>query len=303
MEAAPGCAAGGARLGEVSPACTAARRWRRCRSTEFPPGTSWQYEPKWDGFRCLAFRDGTKSSCNPSREAAGALLSRYGRGTARALKAKQFVLDGEIVVPMDGRLLFDDLLMRIHPAASRVKKLAAETRRRIIVFDLLADARRQARSLTSRSLSGARTLETFARPHFSGHAAFALSPATPDWRRQEMAPGVGGEPRRHHRQAARSPLSLGRARRMQKIKRRRTADCVVGGFRYAEGRRVSARCCSASTTTKDCSIMSASRRASRLKDRRMITRFEALIRPPGFTGQQAGRSQPVEHRRSSEWQP
>jgi len=96
---------------------------------QLPSGANWQYEPKWDGFRCLAFRDGDRVVLQSK---SGQPLARYFPELVDALlhlKAKQFVLDGEIVVPIKGRLSFDDLLMRIHPAASRIKKLADETPR------------------------------------------------------------------------------------------------------------------------------------------------------------------------------
>src|SRR4051794_23007330 len=108
---------------------------------EIPTGGEWQYEPKWDGFRCVAFRDGDKIELQSK---SGQPLARYFPDLVAALlslKAKRFVLDGEIVVPISGRLSFDDLLMRIHPAASRVKKLAAEHPATYIVFDLLEDER------------------------------------------------------------------------------------------------------------------------------------------------------------------
>src|SRR5947207_10696051 len=106
-----------------------------------PTGENWQYEPKWDGFRCLAFRDGDEVELQSK---AGQPLGRYFPEmieAIRALKAKKFVLDGEIVVPVGTSLSFDDLLQRIHPAESRIKKLAEERPARYIVFDLLADAR------------------------------------------------------------------------------------------------------------------------------------------------------------------
>src|SRR5437773_3575918 len=108
---------------------------------QLPSGANWQYEPKWDGFRCLAFRDGDQVALQSK---SGQPLARYFPELVDALlhlKAKQFALDGEIVVPIKGRLSFDDLLMRIHPAASRIKKLAAETPAKLIVFDLLVDER------------------------------------------------------------------------------------------------------------------------------------------------------------------
>src|SRR5688572_22946538 len=147
---------------------------------EIPTSAGWQYEPKWDGFRCLAFRDGAKVEL---RSKAGQPLGRYFPDVVAALKtvkAKRFVLDGEIVVPADGgrTLSFDALLQRIHPAESRVKKLAAETPAWLVVFDLLADG---AVSWVKRPLRERRErLEGFARKNFpAGEAArLRLSPAT-----------------------------------------------------------------------------------------------------------------------------
>ena len=107
---------------------------------DLPKGSEWHYEPKWDGFRCLAFRDGNRVDLESK---SGKPLTRYFPELVEALRtfrAKQFVLDGEIVIPVDGDLSFDDLLMRIHPAATRVAKLSKESPSRFIVFDLLVDA-------------------------------------------------------------------------------------------------------------------------------------------------------------------
>src|SRR5689334_17709346 len=106
---------------------------------EIPRGDNWQYEPKWDGFRCLAFRKGDEVILQSK---AGQPLGRYFPEMVAALqnlKQAQFVLDGEIVIMRDGHLSFDDLLMRIHPAASRIKKLSQETPVTYLVFDLLVD--------------------------------------------------------------------------------------------------------------------------------------------------------------------
>src|ERR1700752_4908929 len=94
---------------------------------QMPGGSEWQYEPKWDGFRCITFRDGAKLDLQSK---SGKLMTRYFPelvATLAQLRPKQFVIDGEIVVPSDGAFSFDALLQRIHPAASRVRKLAAET--------------------------------------------------------------------------------------------------------------------------------------------------------------------------------
>jgi ATP-dependent DNA ligase len=106
---------------------------------EIPVGDDWQYEPKWDGFRCLAFRNG-KDVFLQSK--AGQPLARYFPDVVaqiQALKAKRFVLDGELVIPIGKVLSFDELQLRLHPAATRVQKLAAAHPALLIVFDLLAD--------------------------------------------------------------------------------------------------------------------------------------------------------------------
>src|SRR5712671_2977976 len=117
---------------------------------QLPSGADWQYEPKWDGFRCLAFRDGDDVFLQSK---SGQPLGRYFPDlveSLRSLRARKFVLDGEIVIPVAGRLSFDELLLRVHPAASRVQKLASEHPAMLIVFDLLANER--GRSLVDESL-------------------------------------------------------------------------------------------------------------------------------------------------------
>ncbi|HWZ60893.1 MAG TPA: ATP-dependent DNA ligase [Gemmatimonadaceae bacterium] len=196
-----------------------------------PVGPEWQYEPKWDGFRCLVFRDGDVVDL---RSKAGKPLGRYFPdivAAALGLRAPRFVLDGEIVVPVDGTLSFDQLLQRIHPAASRVKMLAATYPALLVVFDLLADAQ----SLVRRPLAERRrALEAFP---LSG--AVRLSPATTDiavarrWLGRTRTGLDGVVAKRLD-----MPYAAGTREGMEKVKRVRTADCVVGGFRYATRGRV-----------------------------------------------------------------
>ena len=118
---------------------------------EIPEGENWLYEPKWDGFRCLAFRKGSEVLLQSK---SGQPLGRYFPEMVEALRQlphKQFVLDGEIVIMRGGKLSFDDLLMRIHPAESRIRKLSKETPASYLVFDLLVDEK--GRSLIERPLS------------------------------------------------------------------------------------------------------------------------------------------------------
>ena len=151
------------------------------RVDKIPEGQGWQYEPKWDGFRALVFRDGATLTIQSK---AGQPLDRYFPELADAflrLDADSFVLDGEIVVPIEGRLSFDDLLQRIHPAASRIKKLSEQTPARFFAFDLLAGpARAGAVSHVEKSLSERRKLLEDFVARYEGAPTIQLSPATED---------------------------------------------------------------------------------------------------------------------------
>src|SRR5436190_260741 len=145
---------------------------------EIPTGDDWQYEPKWDGFRCIAFRDCDNAHLQSK---SGQPLARYFPDVVEAIRklpAKRFVLDGELAIPVNGALSFDELQLRLHPAASRVAKLAKEHPAIFIVFDLLGQDRQ---SLLKKPLRDRRKLlEKFARQNFKSIAGIRLSPATTD---------------------------------------------------------------------------------------------------------------------------
>jgi ATP-dependent DNA ligase len=199
---------------------------------KLPSGKQWQYEPKWDGFRCLAYRDHRAIDL---RSRNSRPLTRYFPEIERALLrpiAQRFVLDGEIVVPVDGELSFDYLLERIHPAASRARELARETPAAYIVFDLLVDE--HGHDLTSLTLAERRAkLGALFKKQFANTSVVQLSPYTTDRSIAEewLSGRVGTDgviaKRRDY------PYSSGDRSGMLKIKRMRTADCVVGGFRLA----------------------------------------------------------------------
>ena len=271
---------------------------------EIPVGNQWQYEPKWDGFRCLAFRDGPRVKLQSK---AGQPLARYFPELVAALlklAVKTFVLDGEIVIPVAGRLSFDELLMRIHPAASRVKKLSAEFPAMLIVFDLLTDGR--GRSLVTEPLAKRRPLlERFAARYFAGHDDIRLSPATPrlatakQWFRK-----TGGDLDGIIAKRLDMPYRSGERDAMVKIKHRRTADCVVGGFRYAEGKKVIGSLLLG--LYDDAGLLHHVGFTSSFKaaDRKPVTeRVEGLIAPPGFTGRAPGGPSRWSTKRSTQWQP
>jgi len=133
---------------------------------DLPVGDEWAYEPKWDGFRCLAFRDGDAIEL---RSKANKPLGRYFPDVIAALGrlgATRFVLDGEILIPFEDRLSFEQLLMRIHPAASRVQKLAQATPAVFVAFDMLLSNR--GGSMVDLAFAERRArLEKFAAGHFT----------------------------------------------------------------------------------------------------------------------------------------
>ena len=196
---------------------------------QLPRGPEWQYEPKWDGFRCLVFREGNdvylQSKSRP--------LARYFPEVVASmleLPATQFVLDGELVIPVGDQLSFDDLLLRLHPAESRVRKLAAEIPASYIAFDLLQET--GGRSLLEAPLAVRRpALELFAAENFMHNVH--LSPVTYDAdKAHEWFRETGGGLDGIIAKLIDAPYTTGERTGMRKYKHLRTAECVVGGFRY-----------------------------------------------------------------------
>jgi ATP-dependent DNA ligase len=269
-----------------------------------PTGDNWQYEPKWDGFRCIAFRDGDKVDLQSK---SGQPLARYFPEVAEALlklKANQFVIDGEIVVPVKGKFSFDDLLMRIHPAASRIKKLSQETPAKLIVFDLLVDDRAQA--LVDLPLAQRRKkLDAFAKKHFSKNKSIELSPCTDELKiAKEWLAGAGVDLDGVIAKRADLTYQSGNRHGMVKVKRLRTADCVVGGFRYAsEGKVIGSLLLG--LYDDDGLLHHVGFSSSFKSDERatLTKKLEKLIKPPGFTGNAPGGPSRWATERSAEWQP
>jgi ATP-dependent DNA ligase len=200
---------------------------------EIPTKGNWQYEPKFDGFRGLVFRD-RETVIIQSK--AGQPLERYFPELVAALLQipdEHFVIDGEIVVSIHGHLDFDALLQRIHPAASRIQRLSRETPASINLFDLLETS---GRVLTDQPLRERRkALQEWAEQNLQGIPALRLAPVTHGvaqanrWLSELAGEGYDGVIAK----LLDEPYHSGDRRGMQKIKRIRTADCVVGGFRYA----------------------------------------------------------------------
>ncbi|MEV7781785.1 ATP-dependent DNA ligase [Kitasatospora sp. NPDC088351] len=192
---------------------------------EIPPGM--QYEAKWDGFRTVVFRDGDEVELG-SRT--GKPLTRYFPELAEALRRElppRCVLDGEVVIAREGRLRFEELLERIHPAASRVRLLAERTPASFVAFDLLAlgDAALLDEPLSRRRPALEAALAGATDPVFTAPASLDREVAR-TWFAQYEGAGLDGVVAKPLDQ----PYRPGE-RTMFKIKHERTADCVVAGYR------------------------------------------------------------------------
>jgi ATP-dependent DNA ligase len=267
-----------------------------------PEEPGWQFEPKWDGFRCLAFRAGTEIDL---RAKSGKPLARYFPEIVAllgALKPNRFVLDGELVIPLGRTLSFAALQMRIHPAKSRIEKLAAETPASLILFDMLLDE--TGKSLIEAPLTTRRAaLEQFFNKARAGKW-LKLSPCTTNRSQAERWLNAGDGARDGVIAKRSDGPYLAGERAMLKVKKIRTADCVVGGFRYESGSR--------QVGSLLLGLYNDEGRLDHVgftatitdKERPALTKMlEALISPPGFTGNAPGGPSRWSNERSGEWEP
>lgn len=267
-----------------------------------PVGDGWQFEPKWDGFRCLAFRTAAKVELMAK---SGKPLTRFFPEIANALAAVPsrhgFVVDGELVIAVNGKLSFEALQMRLHPAQSRIERLSRETPARIILFDCLMDPR--GKSVAAAPLTERRAaLEAF--------FAAADSPAldlTPFTRDRAIAQGW-----LDHLTADLDGIVYKRldgpyvpgARTMLKVIRIRTADCVVGGFRYGANSKLVGSLLLGLYNDKgllDHVGFTSGLSGEALEP--LTRRLESLVSPPGFTGDAPGAPSRWSSERSVQWQP
>jgi ATP-dependent DNA ligase len=280
--------------------------------SEIPEGDNWEYEPKWDGFRCLAFRDGKNVELQSK---SGQTLGRYFPEIVDALlklKASKFVLDGELVIPAGTAgvspatlgFSFDDLLQRIHPAASRVAKLSQETPAHFIVFDLLVDD--SGKPIHQLPLSKRREkLESFAKKYLARNPTVELSPKTKsvalarEWLSTSGIKLDGIIAKRLD-----LPYRSGERDGMQKVKRMRTADCVVGGFRYAtKGKVVGSLLLGLYDDNGLLHHVGYTSSFNEAQKKQLTKKLEALIAPPGFTGNRPGGPSRWSTKKTSEWEP
>jgi len=269
-------------------------------AAELPEGEGWQYEPKWDGFRCLARRDGAEITLTSK---SGKPLARYFPDVVEMLhrlKTKQFLVDGELIIPAGDALSFEALQLRLHPAESRVRKLATETPAELMVFDLLELGGKPVAALPL--CKRREMLEIFFRKNET--TGLQLSPMTCDrsvalgWLKRSGG-ALDGVIAKRVDQDYRSG-----ERAMIKVKQQRTADCVVGGFRYAEKKKEVGSLLLGLYDDQGLlnhvgftsAIPSAERSA-------LTKKLKALIEPPGFTGSAPGGPSRWNTERTGQWEP
>jgi ATP-dependent DNA ligase len=269
---------------------------------ELPRTGEWQFEPKWDGFRCLAFKQGKNVEL---RAKSGKPLTRYFpeiAATFRDLEAKQLILDGELLITQGKRLSFDALQMRLHPAQSRIEKLSRETPALFMAFDLLLDP--SGNSLLDKPLHQRRSALDTLFQRLGKQPLLRLSPYSRKladaraWLRRGGSDldGVVAKP-------LDEPYRPGE-RAMIKVKCLRTADCVVGGFRYATGSKQVGSLLLGLYNAEGKLDHVGFTSGIKESDRPALTKkLERLRGGPGFTGSAPGGPSRWSTERSAEWVP
>jgi ATP-dependent DNA ligase len=267
---------------------------------DLPVGGTWQYEPKWDGFRCLTYvRQGEVRLFSKS----GKRLDRYFPEIADILAQSTnstWVLDGELTVRIDDSLSFGALQARLHPAASRIERLSNETPARYVAFDCLQDG---ARNLIDAPFRQRRAALADLISGFD-HSPIFLSEATQDVdRARRWLDESGGDTDGLIAKDLDAPYQPGE-RAMVKVKRQRSADCVVGGFRYATNKPIVGSLLLGLYDEAGKLNHVGYTSALSVAERRALTpRLEKMIAKPGFSGRSPGGPSRWSTDRSGDWQP
>ena len=267
-----------------------------------PKEPGWQFEPKWDGFRCLAFKAGAEVVLQAK---SGKPLTRYFPEVVEAVRQAAFqrlVLDGELAIPEGESISFDALQLRLHPAESRIRKLAKETPAIFILFDCLLGPRN--RSLLDAPLTERRRQLESVFGKIAGDDTFRLSPYTREASdAKKWLNRAGGELDGVVAKRIDGPYMPG-VREMLKIKCLRTADCVVGGFRYAQGtREVGSLLLGLYDDKGKLDHVGFTSTIARADRAALTKKLQKLRKPPGFTGNAPGGPSRWSTERTGEWEP
>lgn len=267
-----------------------------------PRDPGWQFEPKWDGFRCLVFREGREVELKAK---SGKSLNRFFPDMVSViadLSAKKLVLDGELLIAVDGAFSFDALQMRLHPSTTRVAKLSGEHPATFVAFDCLISE--TGRSLLDVPFEDRRQALDQLLERTGESEAFSGTPFTRDLKKAERWLR-GAQVQTDGVIAKRLDLAYQAGERaMLKVKRMRTADCVVGGFRYENNRKVVGSLLLGLYDENGLLHHVGFTSALSAEEKPALTkRLEKLIAPPGFTGDAPGGPSRWSTERSAEWQP
>lgn len=269
---------------------------------ELPEDPGWQFEPKWDGFRCLLMRSGDRLEL---RSKSGKSLSWYFPEVLARLEAlpfRKFMLDGEIAVPIGTALSFDALQARLHPAASRIRRLSVATPAILVLFDCLLTPK--GTSLVEEALIDRRAAleELFAS--IEAPAGLVLTPYTRELRKaRAWLEHAGGSLDGVVAKRMADRYQPGE-RAMLKVKRLRTADCVVGGFRYgSQGNVVGSLLLGLYNDTGELDHVGFTSSIPVAQRRELTRRLEKLRGAPGFTGKAPGGPSRWSTERSTAWEP
>jgi ATP-dependent DNA ligase len=264
-----------------------------------PQEKGWQFEPKWDGFRSLVFRFDDQVEL---RSRNGTALNRYFPEVVEmfsALPVARFVLDGELIIVGSS---FDTLQQRLHPAASRVVRLSKETPATFEAFDCLMDGTGKSlldSALTERRAALEALFKRFGRVKRLRLSDYTRSAKTAQRWLDKSGGALDGIVGKRLDDRYRSG-----ERAMIKIKKRRTADCVVGGFRYGTGtREVGSLLLGLYNAEGKLDHVGFTSGIAKAERSALTRKLKPLIQPPGFTGNSPGAPSRWSTERSAAWEP
>ena len=268
-----------------------------------PQGREWRYEPKWDGFRCLASRRGTTVIL---RSKSGTPLERYFPDMVNVLQQltpTSFVIDGELLIQAHEGYSFSDLQMRLHPAASRIQMLVKKQPATFVLFDILQTQAGE-NLLSTPFMQRRRMLEDFYKDFCREEKLLLLSPQTESL---EEATAWLQSPEWHiDGLVAKKSTDIYKPgeRLMQKFKPLRTADCIVGGFRYGtNSREVGSLLLGLYDGEGKLHHVGFTSSIPKANRKLLTKKLEALLQEPGFTGKSPGAPSRWSTDRSAEWKP
>jgi ATP-dependent DNA ligase len=265
-----------------------------------PKDDGWQFEPKWDGFRAIVVRRGDEAVIWSK---SGKPLGRYFPelvAMVRKVPENDFIIDAEIILPIDGKVSFGALQARLHPAASRIARLSKETPAQLMTFDIL---RRAGRDLAEDEQAARRAvLEAFHAE--AGGPDLLLSPCSMDGAQARAWLATAGGALDGVVMKRLDLPYLGGERALAKVKQHRSADCVIGGFRPTpDGRGVASLLLGLYDHAGRLDHVGFTSGIAAAERVRLLKLLSPLIEPPGFTGKAPRGPSRWNNGKESPWSP